>query len=92
MNGDYGVLDIMDAIEARYKGDTNTIAGIYAFLESNLPNNLTMPLSSWFDEHSRCCGCGAKLVIKPRKEYHVEADAYEQMYDAICPNCDGDMA
>lgn len=86
---EYSLSDVMEAVEFRYKHDEDAIAGIYAFLENNLPNRLTMPLSSWFDEHYRCCGCGAKLIIKPRKEYHDEVDSYETLYDIYCPHCDG---
>lgn len=70
--------EVLEALEEYYKNDIEILVDCLRYLKED---------DKVFDL-GYCTECGAKLIEYHYREYHSEVDAYENMSDLCCPNCD----
>lgn len=79
--------EIMEAVEAYWARDVDTIADCYAWLNRHLHLANTTLLDAWLQDNGRCSKCGEMLEYREYKEWHSEVGCYETMGEMVCPNC-----
>ena len=70
--------EVLEALEEYYKNDIEILVDCLRYLKED---------DKLYDL-GYCAECGAKLIVCHYREYHPEVDAYENMSDLCCPNCD----
>ena len=70
--------EVLEALEEYYKNDIEILVDCLRYLKED----------DKVDNLGYCTECGAKLTEYHYREYHPEVDAYENMIDLCCPNCD----
>lgn len=70
--------EVLEALREYYKDDDEILVDCLRYL-----NEDTEVL-----EMGYCPNCGVKLITISYREYHPEVDAYEELGEIVCPECD----
>ena len=82
-------LEVIEAIEEKFKNDEEILVDCFMYLLNTVNDNkLSFKISTALEKMDRCPYCGTKFEVMQYREYHPEVDAYEDMADMYCPNCD----
>lgn len=71
-------IEVLEALKEYYKDNEEILIDCLRYLEED--NEVF--------EMGYCSECGTKLIEFHYKEYHSEVDAYENLCELCCPNCD----
>lgn len=83
--------DIVEAVHLQYEDDPDYEAQCMLFLANCARHDIhinALEAEDRLREMGRCIYCGEKLQQCCHKEWHSEVNAYEDMYEMFCPNCD----
>lgn len=70
--------EIIEAIKNYYHDDIEIMVDCLRYLQED----------NEVEEMGYCPFCGNKMIVYPYREYHAEVDAWENLYEVCCPNCD----
>lgn len=70
--------EVLEALEEYYKDDIEILVDCLRYLGED----------DKVDDLGYCAVCGSKLIEYSFREYHSEVDAYENLCELCCPNCD----
>lgn len=70
--------EILEALEEFYKNDEEVLIDCLRYLEED----------DEVFQRGYCPNCGTELIAISYREYHPEVDAYETLYETVCPECD----
>lgn len=81
--------EVLEAVEDKFKDDEEVLADCLVYL-AHLEDKTAIEYKAMdaLQAMGRCPDCGGKYEVMYYKEYHPEVDAYEDMADMYCPNCD----
>lgn len=81
--------EILEAIEDKFKDDEEILVDCLTYLANFKDKTIIeYKASNVLEKMNRCPHCGTKYEVMYYREYHPEVDAYEDMADMYCPNCD----
>lgn len=86
-------IEVLEAVEEKFKNDEEILIDCLVYLahlgdEITQVNGVEYKAMDALQRMERCPHCGTKYEVMYYKEYHPEVDAYEDMADMYCPNCD----